>query len=72
MVIVPTDLNQWRWKDRIAERRKYVFCYHNNNALKKAPFEVATAYPYDPKLVFSFSNTSSESMDTAFCNPEKL
>ena len=66
MVNLPTDLNQWRLKDRLPDERKYVIYNHNLNALIKAPFGVVTAFPNYPNPLFSSHCHSQESIPS--CN----
>ena len=58
MVTLPKDLNQWRLKDRIPDKRKYVFYSHDLNSLNKAPFGILTAFPDDPNPVLNSPSSS--------------
>ena len=60
------DLNQWRLKDRLPDKRKYVIYNHNLNALIKAPFGVVTAFPNHPNPLFSSHCNSQESIASSF------
>ena len=59
---LPEDLNQWPFKDRLPEERKYVIYNRNLNALKKPLFGVVTAFPDDPNPLFSSHSNSQESL----------
>ena len=70
------DLNQWRLKDQLPDKRKYVIYNHNLNALIKAPFGVVRAFPNDPNPLFSSDCNSRESIasscNTSSCSETKL
>ena len=74
MVNIPKDFNQWRLKDRIPDKRKYVIYNHELNSLIKASFGVVTAFPDDPNPVFNspssyLPSNSSSQIDLNFTTP---